>query len=150
MEQMKIGRFAYYIGDPARSVWRKIKIRARKDTDKITGRWWCDGCKTYHPGRVIGFYMCRETDGVCGKHITAEEAEKCESITRGGYFGIEIKERFFNEANGIKGEKVNEKRELYRAASIIRTICKSRTADTACAECPFGDMCKTEPYTWEV
>ena len=28
--------------------------------------------------------------------------------------------------------------------------CDRRTADDACSFCPFCDMCRTEPYTWEV
>lgn len=102
---MKIGRFAYYVGNPVRRVCQKIKSRVRKVTDKLTGRWWCDGCGAYHHGRVIGFYMCAECDGVCGKHITPEEVQKCETITVGGYFGRDITERVKMEFRKQEGSR---------------------------------------------
>ena len=34
--------------------------------------------------------------------------------------------------------------------AVIKKICDRRTADDACSFCPFCDMCRTEPYTWEV
>lgn len=40
--------------------------------------------------------------------------------------------------------------EMKRAARVIKEICDRRTADDACSLCPFCDMCRTEPYTWEV
>lgn len=90
MEQLKTSLFAYYVGNQAKRAGDAIRRGISKATDKITGRWWCEGCKEYHHGRVIGFYMCRECDGVCGKHISAEEVQKCEAITIGGYWGRDI------------------------------------------------------------
>lgn len=29
-------------------------------------------------------------------------------------------------------------------------ICDRLDVDDACSFCPFYDMCRTEPYTWEV
>lgn len=40
--------------------------------------------------------------------------------------------------------------EMKRAARVIKEICNRRTADDACSFCPFHDMCRAEPYTWEV
>ena len=40
--------------------------------------------------------------------------------------------------------------EMKQAARVIKEICDRRTADDACSFCPFYDMCRTEPYTWEV
>jgi hypothetical protein len=40
--------------------------------------------------------------------------------------------------------------EMKQAARVIKEICDRRTADDACLSCPFHDMCRTEPYTWEV
>ena len=39
---------------------------------------------------------------------------------------------------------------LKMRARVIKEICDRRTADDACSFCPFYDMCRTEPYTWEV
>ncbi len=103
MEQMKIGRFAYYVAGPAQRVFSKINAAADRLTRKITGKWYCDGCKVYHPGRVIGFYACRECDGVCSKHITPEEAQKCEAILLGGYFGRDVSEQVKQEL--LEGQK---------------------------------------------
>ena len=41
-------------------------------------------------------------------------------------------------------------RALNAAVAVIKEYCESRTADDACSFCPFCDMCRTEPYTWEV
>lgn len=41
-------------------------------------------------------------------------------------------------------------REAKRAGQVIRRFCLTRTGDYACKWCPLRDMCKTEPYTWEV
>lgn len=90
MEQLKTGLFAYYIGNPAKRAGKTIRRGIEKIYDKATGRWYCDGCGEYHHGRVIGFYMCRECDGVCGKHISAEDVQKCEAIMLGGYWGRDI------------------------------------------------------------
>lgn len=100
MEQLKTSFFAYYAGNPAKRAGVVIHRGIRKATDKITGRWWCEGCKEYHHGRVIGFYMCRECDGVCGKHISAEEVQKCEAITIGGYWGRDISAQVKRELRG--------------------------------------------------
>lgn len=43
-----------------------------------------------------------------------------------------------------------EVEEMKQAARVIKKICDRRTADDACSFCPFCDMCRTEPYTWEV
>lgn len=43
-----------------------------------------------------------------------------------------------------------EVEEMKQAARVIKEICDRRTADDACSFCPFYDMCRTEPYTWEV
>lgn len=43
-----------------------------------------------------------------------------------------------------------EVEEMKQAARVIKEICDRRTADDACSLCPFCDMCRTEPYTWEV
>lgn len=43
-----------------------------------------------------------------------------------------------------------EVEEMKQAARVIKKICNRRTADDACSFCPFCDMCRTEPYTWEV
>ena len=40
--------------------------------------------------------------------------------------------------------------EMKQAARVIKEICDRRTADDACSFCPLYDMCRTEPYTWEV
>lgn len=100
MKQLKTSLFAYYAGNPVKRVGKAIRRRFRKITDKVTGRWYCDGCGEYHHGRVIGFYTCRECDGVCGKCISAEEAQKCEAIMIGGYFGRDVTERVKRELRG--------------------------------------------------
>lgn len=43
-----------------------------------------------------------------------------------------------------------EVEEMKQAARVIKGICDRRTADDACSFCQFHDMCRTEPYTWEV
>lgn len=43
-----------------------------------------------------------------------------------------------------------EVEEMKQAARVIKEICDRRTADDACSFCQFCDMCRTEPYTWEV
>ena len=43
-----------------------------------------------------------------------------------------------------------EVEEMKQAARVIKEICDRRTADDACSFCPFYDMCRTEPYTWDV
>lgn len=43
-----------------------------------------------------------------------------------------------------------EVEEMKQAARVIKEICDRRTVDDACSFCPFYDMCRTEPYTWEV
>lgn len=83
MEQLKASVFEYYIGVPSRRAARAVSKTIRKRADKITGRWWCEGCGKYHHGRVIAFYPCELSDGVCGKHIDPEGAEKCEAILMG-------------------------------------------------------------------
>ena len=100
MEQLKTSLFAYYIGIPVKRAGRVIRRRIRKVSDKVTGRWYCVGCKEYHHGSVIGFYMCRECDGVCGKHISAEEAQKCEAIMLGGFWGRDISQEVKQELKG--------------------------------------------------
>lgn len=100
MQQLKTSLFAYYIGNPARRAGRKIYHRISKISEKVTGRWYCDGCKKYHHGRVIGFYMCRECDGVCGKHISTEEVQKCEAIMLGGYWGRDISREIKQKLRG--------------------------------------------------
>lgn len=47
-------------------------------------------------------------------------------------------------------EHEKEIEEMRRAAAVIKEICNSRAADEACVSCPFWEMCRTEPYTWEV
>ena len=100
MQQLKTSLFAYYIGNPARRAGNAIRRRIGKIADNLTGRWYCAGCKEYHHGRVIGFYMCRECDGVCGKHISAEEVQKCEAITLGGYWGRDISQEVKRKLRG--------------------------------------------------
>jgi ribosomal protein L37AE/L43A len=97
MEQLKTSLFAYYIGNPVKRAGKAIRRGIDKIYDKATGRWYCAGCGEYHHGRVIGFYMCRECDGVCGKHISAADVQKCEVITVGGYWGRDISERVKRE-----------------------------------------------------
>lgn len=40
--------------------------------------------------------------------------------------------------------------EMKQAAQVIKEICDRRTADDACSSCPFYEMCRIEPYAWEV
>lgn len=100
MEQLKTSLSAYYIGIPAKRAGRVIRRGIRKALDEVTGRWYCAGCKEHHHGNVIGFYMCRESDGVCGKHISEEEAQKCEAIMLGGFWGCDISQEVKRKLKG--------------------------------------------------
>ena len=45
---------------------------------------------------------------------------------------------------------IEQAQALNAAVAVIKEYCDGRTADDACSFCPFYDMCRTEPYTWEV
>ena len=49
-----------------------------------------------------------------------------------------------------RNEPTPEEQEVEEMKQVIKKICDRRTADDACSFCPFCDMCRAEPYTWEV
>lgn len=83
MKQFKISRFAYYIAGPVRRAVRAVRRRLRRIADKLTGRWYCAGCKCYHPGRVYAFSLDEYlSDADCGLHIDAALLDQYE-VMRG-------------------------------------------------------------------
>jgi hypothetical protein len=58
----------FYIRKPLRRAWGKIKRRAARVWDKVSGRWWCEGCDTYHSARIICYSLDGES-GYCFRSI---------------------------------------------------------------------------------
>ena len=91
---LKVSVFQYYIGNTIKEIWARMRRRILKAIDKITGKWYCEGCKLYHPGRVYEFFICGpDCDGVCSKHITPEGIQNCPLIKIGGYRGKNVTEQ---------------------------------------------------------
>ena len=99
--------------------------------------------------------VCREVDKESGRvsvypldlEITSEilETPHGEPGRFGQYRGY-LRDMRRNEPT----PEEQEVEEMKQAARVIKKICDRRTADDACSFCPFCDMCRTEPYTWEV
>lgn len=80
----RVGWFRYYFIMPIAKAGKGVQRFCMRIANRITNCWYCEGCKTYHSGRVVAYYLCDVADGVCHKHITPQEVLKCEFITLGG------------------------------------------------------------------
>lgn len=109
-KRLEISRARYYITLPLKRAGARIRrslSRVRgKTVDRVTGRWYCEGCREYHAGRVVAFYLDGGlSDGCCYRHVTAEEIARCETIKIGGFSGLDITERVKREMlGGVDGE----------------------------------------------
>lgn len=141
----KVGVGRYYFIMPAQRAGRAAQRLYRRIVNRLTHRWYCDGCKTYHSGHVVAYYLCDLTDGVCYLHITPQEVLKCESITMGGKsVSYAVKEHY------AAVERVEaEPEEARTAGQVVKKFCDTLTANSACKNCPLRDMCEAPPYAWE-
>jgi len=77
MKQYKVSLLQHYVTFPFRYHGERFKwwisVMFNKLRRKITKRWYCAGCETYHSGRVYAFSLVDFfTDGYCGLHLDAE------------------------------------------------------------------------------
>lgn len=97
MKRLEISRPRYYLGVPLKRAGKRARRYAGKAAAiarRITGRWWCFGCRAYHSGRVVAFWPDGGlSDGCCSIHLTTPQMKRCETITIGGLYGEDITER---------------------------------------------------------
>lgn len=148
----KVGWFRYYAIMPATRAGKAVQRIYRRIADRITHRWYCDGCKTYHSGRVVAYYICDVADGVCYRHITPQEVLKCECITMGGRNITDSIKRHFAAVEQVETEPEEPQptaEEARAAGQIVKRFCDTLTENDACKHCPLRDMCEAPPYAWE-
>lgn len=146
----KVGVGRYYFIMPAQRAGRAAQRLYRRIVNRLTHRWYCDGCKTYHSGRVVAYYICDLSDGVCYRHITQQGILKCEFITMGGRNITETVQRYFSAIERVYLPPEPPTAEEARAAGqVVKRFCDTLTADSACKNCPLRDMCEAPPYAWE-
>lgn len=97
MNLYKENAYSFYLVRPIRKNIKNLKNKYFH----ISGKWYCDGCKKYHSRRIIAYYPCDVCDGICLKHVEAQEVSKYESVFLGKTnITTVIKREFAQKSNG--------------------------------------------------
>ena len=151
----KISLFRFFVMIPLyrtkRWLGRFFKRLFDRFVDKVTDRWYCDGCRQYHGGWVAAYYLCDISDGVCYKHVRPGDVGYFERIRLAGKDVTQaVTEKLLADRQEPAAPVVPpySAEEARAAGQIIKAYCVAMSEGAACSGCALRDMCDGPPFTW--